>query len=169
MGQNTPSLVSVRMPTLTLELKVTYQSLERGVVQSLKLGAERSCMTLSCCLDFNLSYFPISARKCLHDDAHGPVLSFHLTVSQHHNVSLLKLGLLFLPLPTALQSRKILFLPAVPEGVGKALNLPPMPAEEIFLIEFTCSNLLGEECRQSPDEGGSLDLWTQEPMDEHLQ
>lgn len=39
----------------------------------------------------------------------------------------------------------------VPEGVGKALNLPPLPAEDIFLIEFTSgmgdsTNLLGEEC-----------------------
>lgn len=92
---------------------------------------------LSCCLDLNLSYFLISASKVLHDDAHGPVVPFHLTVSQNHNVSLLKVGLIFLSLPMALQGRKMRFLPSVPEGVGNALNLPPLPAEEILLVEFT--------------------------------
>ena len=62
----------------------------------------------------------MSAGIGLFDDVHGPVVFFYLAVFQHHNVSWLKVELLILPLSTTLHGRKVLFLPTVPEGVGKA-------------------------------------------------
>ena len=137
-GQNTPRLVSVRTPTLTLELKVTYPSLERGVVESLKLGTERSwpCLAVLTSTVLTFPSLPGNVFTTM------PMGRSFLFTWLSHSVTMSpswSLGFSFFHFLR-------LFFQRCRKVLTRLWTCLQCRLKRSF-IKFTCSNLLGEECR----------------------